>query len=95
MSHVYAVLYLTTHSCPTLCDPMDCSPPGSSVHGDSPSKNTGVGCHAFFQGIFPMAESTNTFISQPWMIQQLKSEYEKYKGHDFPVSAAVLEVTVP
>ena len=19
-------------SCPTLCDPMDCSPPGSSVH---------------------------------------------------------------
>ena len=22
-----------TQSCPTLCDPMDCSPPGSSVHG--------------------------------------------------------------
>ena len=20
-------------SCPTLCDPVDCSPPGSSVHG--------------------------------------------------------------
>ena len=32
---------------------MDCSPPGSSVHGDSPGKNTGVGCHAFLQGIFP------------------------------------------
>ena len=31
---------------PILCDPMDCSPPGSSVHGDSPGKNTGVGCHA-------------------------------------------------
>ena len=30
--------------CLTLCDPMDCSPPGSSVHGDSPGKNTGVGC---------------------------------------------------
>ena len=27
-------------------DPMDCSPPGSSVLGDSPGKNTGVGCHA-------------------------------------------------
>ena len=26
----------------TLCDPMDCSPPGSSVRGDSPGKNTGV-----------------------------------------------------
>ena len=38
---------------PTLCDPMDCSPPGSSVHGDSPGKNTGVGCHALLQDIFP------------------------------------------
>ena len=25
--------------CPTLCNPMDCSPPGSSVHGDSPGKD--------------------------------------------------------
>ena len=39
--------------CPTLCDSMDCSLPGSSVHGDSPSKNAGVGCHALLQGIFP------------------------------------------
>ena len=28
--------------CLTLYDPMDCSPPGSSVHGDSQGKNTGV-----------------------------------------------------
>ena len=26
---------LGTQSCPTLCDPMDCSPSGSSVHGIS------------------------------------------------------------
>ena len=39
--------------CLTLCDPMDCSPTGSSVRGDSPGKNTGVGCHAVLQGIFP------------------------------------------
>ena len=32
---------------------MDCSLPGSSVHGDSPGKNTGVGCHFLLQGIFP------------------------------------------
>ena len=32
---------------------MDGSPPGSSVPGDSPGKNTGVGCHARLQGIFP------------------------------------------
>ena len=34
-----------TQSCPTLCDPMDCSPPGSSIHGIFPAKSTGVGCH--------------------------------------------------
>ena len=36
----------------TLCDTMDYSPPGSSVHEDSPVKNTGVGFHALLQGIF-------------------------------------------
>ena len=40
-------------SCLTLCDPMDCSPPGSSVHGDSPGKSTRVYFHALLQGIFP------------------------------------------
>ena len=40
-------------SCPILCDPIDCSPPGSSVHRDSPDKNTGVGRHVLLQGIFP------------------------------------------
>ena len=43
---------MCTQSCLTLCDPMVCSPPGSSVLWDSPSKNTGVGCHALLQGIF-------------------------------------------
>ena len=38
--------------CLTLCDPMDCSLPGSSAHGDSPGWNTGVGCRGFLQGIF-------------------------------------------
>ena len=46
-------MYLVAQSCPALLDLMDCSPPGSSVHGDSPGKNTGVGCHALLQGIFP------------------------------------------
>ena len=44
---------LSSQSCPTLCDLMDCSPPGSSVHGDSPGKITGVGCHALLQETFP------------------------------------------
>ena len=33
---------------PTLC-----CPPGSSVHGDSPAKNAGVGCHCLLQGNLP------------------------------------------
>ena len=47
------VLRLVTQSCLTLCDPIDDCLPGFSVHGDSPGKNTGVGCHALLQRIFP------------------------------------------
>ena len=46
-------VYLVAQLCQTLCDPMDYNPLGSSVLGDSPGKNTGVGCHAILQGIFP------------------------------------------
>ena len=43
-----------TQSRPTLCNPMDCSLPGSSIHPwDFPGKSTGVGCHFLLQGIFP------------------------------------------
>ena len=52
-------LCLVAQSCPTLCNSMDCSPPGSSIHGDSSGKNTGVGCHALLQGIFP-TQGSNT-----------------------------------
>ena len=47
-----AAAAVSLQSCPTLCDPMDCSLPGSSVHGILQGKNTGVGCHALLQGIF-------------------------------------------
>ena len=54
-AHILIVmsLCLVAQSCLTLFDPVDRSPPGSSVHGDSPGKNTGVGSHALLQGIFP------------------------------------------
>ena len=48
------VKVLVSQSCLTLCDPMDGSPPGSSVHGISQARIlTGVGCHSFFQGGLP------------------------------------------
>ena len=48
--------------CLTLCNPIDCSPPGSSVHGISPGKNTGVGCRFLLQGIFPTQELNLHFL---------------------------------
>ena len=46
-------------SCPTLCDPIDGSPPGSHPQ-DSPSKNTGVGCHFLLQCMKVKSESEVT-----------------------------------
>ena len=37
---------------------MNCSPSGSSVHGDAPGKNTGMNCHVLLQGIFLTQGST-------------------------------------
>ena len=54
---------------------MDCSLSGSSVHGDSPGKNTGVGCHLLPQGILPTQES-NPGILHCWQILYQLS----YKG---------------
>ena len=51
---------LVTQASPALCDPVDCSPPGSSVHGDSPGKNTGVGCHFLLQCMKVKSESEVT-----------------------------------
>ena len=49
----FGILHITAaaaakslQSCPTLCDPIDCSPP---CPWDSPGKNNGVGCHFLFQ----------------------------------------------
>ena len=63
-----SVLCLVTHLGPTLFDPMDCSPPGSSVHGDSPGKNTGMCCHALLHGIFPTQESNSGLQHCRWIL---------------------------
>ena len=46
----------------TLCDPVDCSLPGSCPW-DSPGKNTGGGCHFLLQGIF---------LNQGWNLRLLR-----------------------
>ena len=47
------------------CDPMDCSLPGSSVHGIFPGKDTGVGCCARLQGILPDLGIEAPFLMSP------------------------------
>ena len=46
----------------TLCHPIHCRLPGSSVHGGSPGETTGVGCFYLLQGIFPTQGSTPYFL---------------------------------
>ena len=48
---------LVVQSCPTLCDPIACSLPGSSVHGMLQARITGVGSHSLLWRIFPTQRS--------------------------------------
>ena len=73
-THTHAVLCLVTQSCPTLWDPMDCSPPDYSVHGDSPGQNTGVGCHALLQRIFPTEGLNPGLLHCRWILYHLSHQ---------------------
>ena len=59
------MLCLVTQLYPSLCNPMDCIPPSSYVHGDSPGKNTeGV---AFLRGSSqPRGSPSSRGSSPPW-----------------------------
>ena len=52
-----------------ICYPTDHSPPGPSVHGDSPGKNTRVGCHSLLQGLFPTQRSNPGLLH--WQVDSL------------------------
>ena len=58
--------------CLTLWDPMDCSPPGSSVHGYSPGKNTGVGCHVLLQEILTQGLNICLLCLLHWQVSSLQ-----------------------
>ena len=64
---VRIIVCCVAQSCLTVCGPMVCSLPGSSVHGDSPGRSTGVGCHTFLQGIFP-TQGLNLGLPHCWKI---------------------------
>jgi len=72
------VLCLVAQSCPIPWDPMDCSPPDSSVHGDSLGKNIGVGCHALLQGIFPTQGLNPGLPHCRWILYHLSHQGSLY-----------------
>ena len=59
---LYVCVHLVAYCCPVLWDPIDCSLPGFSVHGNSPGKNIGVGGHALLQGIFQPRDQSQVSI---------------------------------
>ena len=69
---------LVAQSCPTLCDPMDYSPPGS-CSWNSPGKNIGVGCHSLLQRIFP-TQGSNPGLLQCRQILYHLSHQGSHKG---------------
>ena len=71
---LFVLLCLVTQSCPTLCNPMDCSPPGSSVRRDSPGKNTLMDCHALLQRIFPTQGLNLGLLHCRWILYHLSHQ---------------------
>ena len=69
---------LVTQSCLTLCDPMECNLPGSSVHGNSPDRNTDVRCYALLQGIFPTQGLNPDLPHCRWILYHLSHQGSPY-----------------
>ena len=65
-----------TQSCPTLSDPMDCSPTRVFCPWNSPSKNTGMGSHSLLQGIFPTQGSNLGHLHCKWILYLLSHQDE-------------------
>ena len=67
---------LVAQSCPILCHLVDCSPPGFSVHGEPPGKNTGVSCHALLHGLF-LTQGSNPGLPHCRRILYILSHLER------------------
>ena len=76
------ILRLVARLCPILCGSMDCSPPGFSVHEDTPGKSTGVGCHTFLQGVFSTQGSNSDLPHCRWffMVWATREAQEYWSG---------------
>ena len=72
---------LDAQLCPTLCNPMDYSPARLLSPWDFSGKNTGVGCHFLFQGIFPTQGSNLSFLHCRQILYHLSHQGSPMKVH--------------
>ena len=64
-----------TQSCPTLSEPMDCSPPGSSVHGIFQARVLEWGAIAF-SGSLALTSSIFSYFTYTFLKKQIS--FQKY-----------------
>ena len=79
--------YVLSHSVVSdSLPPHGLSPPGSSIHGSSPGKNIGVGCHAILQGIFPTQKSNPDLPHHGCILYHLgtREAQEYWSGYPIP-----------
>ena len=69
---------------------LDCIPPCSSIHGDSQGKNTGVGCHALLQRIFPVQALNSGLPHSRWILYRLSHQGSLGKSHELRVGRSCL-----
>ena len=80
------VKLITTKSCPTLCKPMDCQAPLSLGFS---GKNTGLGSHSLFQGIFPTQRLNSCF----WLLVHWQADSLNTEPHRKPSCQAIVSQT--
>ena len=88
-------VHLVTQSCPILCNPMDCRLPDSSVHGDSPGTNTGVGCHTLLQGTGDLPNSGIKPRSPALQVVSLPSEPRRKSNNSRIGSLSIFQGNFP
>ena len=89
-----------TQSCPTLCNLMDCSPPGSSVHGIFQARNTGVSCHFLPRWSFQSRDELCLLYLPHWQAESLslvppgkpsRESSHLIRGNRYPSQTSVME----
>ena len=76
---ISSALCLVTQSCLVLCDPMDCSPLGASVRGESAGKNTGVCYRVLCQTIFPIQGLNPGLLHCRWILYCVSHQGSPYQ----------------